>query len=408
VLQKVTARPNEKTHTLVTLTLLGSLALGSIHCLERATMKKNFLRDGFSSKQWKPVNTAKWVKRLAGFLILLQFVWLMPLYGFDNAIFDNSVNDLVYQFNPGTNEVGDEIILAGISRHLTQFDFEFWGTNTINAFTFSGNVQTRIRFYLNDGLIADGNATPGTVFYDSDWFSGAVPTQRSTFVFTAGDDFPVGGLFLPSSHITWSVQFRGMNPTDSIGVDIYSPAIIGSDAPTYWTKTTIGWQLLTNIVPMDFAARMFAVTAIPPNISTQPQNQFVQVGSTVTFNVSATGTPTIQYQWRKDGNAIAGKTNTSLTINYSGLSDVGSYSVVVSNSYGSATSATATLKLLATRQMATNPHKSQQSSRPQNYLVRTAWWLSHTVGNRAGKRPTLFGSRICATLFVSICRRIGW
>jgi hypothetical protein len=39
-------------------------------------------------------------------------------------IFNNSTNDLVARFNAGTNEVGDEILLAGTERYLWRFSFE--------------------------------------------------------------------------------------------------------------------------------------------------------------------------------------------------------------------------------------------------------------------------------------------
>jgi hypothetical protein len=79
--------------------------------------------------------------------------------------------------------------------------------------------------------------------------------HENTFVFVAGADFPGGGLFLPSPRMTWSVQFQGMGATDSVGVDLYSPAVVGLDFTDYWERHE-GWLLRTNLVSMDFAARM--------------------------------------------------------------------------------------------------------------------------------------------------------
>ncbi len=45
------------------------------------------------------------------------------------VVYDNSVNDLVTRFDSGTNEVGNEIILAGTERYLEGFSYEFWSTN---------------------------------------------------------------------------------------------------------------------------------------------------------------------------------------------------------------------------------------------------------------------------------------
>jgi len=190
------------------------------------------------------------------------------------TIYDDSVNDLQVRFNPGTLEVGDEIGLAGTERYLTRFDFEYWGTNTASTgnLSFAGSVQARVRFYLNDGTAFNGFPTPGTgasMFYDSGWFGGFSPTARQTLVFTAGSDFPAGGLFIPSNlttsnHITWSIQFQGMTATDSVGVDIYSPAVVGTDYSDYWLNSGGSWSLQTNNAgPIDFASRFFANQEVP-------------------------------------------------------------------------------------------------------------------------------------------------
>jgi hypothetical protein len=62
--------------------------------------------------------------------------------------------------------------------------------------------------------------------------------------------------------MTWSVQFQGMTLADSVGVDIYSPPTAGGDYPDYWQNNG-GWTLLTNVVPMDFAARFEANATVP-------------------------------------------------------------------------------------------------------------------------------------------------
>lgn len=186
-----------------------------------------------------------------------------------DIIYNNSTNDLLTRFDPGTKEVGDELILAGSARFLTNFSFEFWGTNTGNPSAFSGTVTATVRFYLNDGPLFNGYATPGTPVYSSGPFA-ITPTARSTLIFTAGSDFPSGGLFLGSgpggsllTNMTWSVQFAGMGATDSAGVDIYSPPVVGGEHTDYWEYNGVAWSLKTNSVPMDFAAVMAASAPEP-------------------------------------------------------------------------------------------------------------------------------------------------
>jgi hypothetical protein len=200
--------------------------------------------------------------------VALSIGFTMPLRA--ATIFDNSTHDLLTRFNPGTNEVGDEIVLGSTERYLTGFSFEFWGTNTASASSFAGQIQARVRMYQNDGQPFNGYAAPGSTFFDSGWFSLNTltgPTPRSTLLFSEGTDFPAGGLFMPLpitvSNLTWSVQFEGMGATDSVGVDLYSPPTVGQDYPDYWQVENGSWVLLTNTVAMDFAAQMFANQQIP-------------------------------------------------------------------------------------------------------------------------------------------------
>ena len=205
------------------------------------------------------------------FCLIVGLLWMglaVPLWA--AVIFDNSAHDLVTRFAPGTNEVGDEILLGSPERYLTNFSFEFWGTNSANPEAFAGEVEARVRFYENNGDPFNGYPSPGDQFYDSDWFSIA-PTPRSTENFTLGSDFSWTGLFLPvTSNMTWSVQFKGMGATDSVGVDIYSPPVVGQDYPDYWMNTNGTWMLLTNNsgIHIDFAAKMEA--SAQPTVNPNP------------------------------------------------------------------------------------------------------------------------------------------
>jgi len=83
---------------------------------------------------------------------------------------------------------------------------------------------------------------------------------------------------------------------------------------------------------------------IAPTITTQPVSLTVTAGQTATFTVVASGTAPLGYQWRKNGTNIAGATSASYTTPATTTSDSGStFDVVVSNSAGSATSASVKL-----------------------------------------------------------------
>ena len=74
-----------------------------------------------------------------------------------------------------------------------------------------------------------------------------------------------------------------------------------------------------------------------PTISSITGNQSVMLGSTALFTVSASGTPPLSYQWRRNGISVAGATGPTLTFSAAQLSDAGAYSVVVTNPAGSVT-----------------------------------------------------------------------
>ncbi|MEP6994637.1 MAG: PQQ-dependent sugar dehydrogenase [Acidobacteriota bacterium] len=81
-----------------------------------------------------------------------------------------------------------------------------------------------------------------------------------------------------------------------------------------------------------------------PAITQDPISQLISAGHPVTFTVTASGAPTLSYQWQKNSVDIAGATSSSYTISSVVLGDSGSqFRCKVTNSFGTATSAQATL-----------------------------------------------------------------
>ena len=85
----------------------------------------------------------------------------------------------------------------------------------------------------------------------------------------------------------------------------------------------------------------------PPSITVQPQSWTVAAGSSVTFTAAAEGPGTLQYRWQRNGADIPGATGSSHTLNPATAADDGAqFRVVVSNTFGSATSDAATLNVI--------------------------------------------------------------
>jgi hypothetical protein len=86
-----------------------------------------------------------------------------------------------------------------------------------------------------------------------------------------------------------------------------------------------------------------------PIIVAAPQSQTVSPSNSVAFTAVAGGSAPLLYQWYFNTNSpIAAATNSTFTIASVQATNVGSYSVIVSNSAGTATSAYATLGLTVT------------------------------------------------------------
>ena len=81
------------------------------------------------------------------------------------------------------------------------------------------------------------------------------------------------------------------------------------------------------------------VVPAAPVLITQPVSQTASVGQGVSLSVTATGTLPLTYQWRRDGTNLVGVTNATYSLGAAQTNLAGSYSVVVSNSVGSLTSA---------------------------------------------------------------------
>jgi hypothetical protein len=88
-----------------------------------------------------------------------------------------------------------------------------------------------------------------------------------------------------------------------------------------------------------------AVTNLTVPVSaTGPSNQTVSAGSTAVFSTVASGTGPYNYAWSKNGAAISGQTNSSLTLNNVTTNDAATYSVIVGGAMGTVTnSATLTV-----------------------------------------------------------------
>jgi uncharacterized delta-60 repeat protein len=88
---------------------------------------------------------------------------------------------------------------------------------------------------------------------------------------------------------------------------------------------------------------LWRLSLTTPTLLAQPVPQTAALGSSVDFDVVASGVAPLTYQWYKNGQLIANASTEKLTVPSVGSTDAGEYQVLVKNSAGSVTSATVRL-----------------------------------------------------------------
>jgi hypothetical protein len=159
--------------------------------------------------------------------------------------------------------------------------------------------------------------------------------QTATFTVSAGGTAP----------LSYQWTKNGAAISGATGSSYTTPSeVIGDNGAVFKVTVTNSAGSVTSV------AATLTVSPVPvaPTITSQPANQAVTVGQTASFSVVATGTAPLSYQWSKNGVAISGATGSSFTTPATVIGDNGArFTVVVTNSVGSVTSAAATLSVTA-------------------------------------------------------------
>jgi hypothetical protein len=92
-----------------------------------------------------------------------------------------------------------------------------------------------------------------------------------------------------------------------------------------------------------------------PQLTQQPKNAERLLGSAVRFNVAASGSAPLSYQWYHNGSPVPGATADNLTLPSVQLNDAGQFTTVIQNVYGSSTSVPATLLVYELPSIAATP-----------------------------------------------------
>ena len=193
--------------------------------------------------------------------------------------------------------------------------------------------------YLSDNIVAvlaqDLSTVPGQNYVLSFWLRN--PTAGS------GQQFLVNW---NTNGVTTNRVFYLNNP----------PALAWTNVTLLLRATSTNTTLQFGAMNQSGAFGLDDISVTPvnlPSIVRQPASQTNISGNTAVFAATAGGSPGLVYQWRKNGTNLANGGNISgalsnvLTLGSVTAGDAANYALVVTNPYGSVTSALASLTVLA-------------------------------------------------------------
>ena len=172
--------------------------------------------------------------------------------------------------------------------------------------------------------------------------SGAAYKNNLDLTVTVGGNTYKGNVFGTSASAT-----GGAADTQNNVESVFLPAGTSGNFTVTITATNIssdGVPGNASALDQDYALVVYNyATCVGATVSSSPASRTLCRGTSTTFTVGFTGSPTPTFQWRKGGTSIGGAVGSSYTITSTQVADNGSYDCVVTNTCGSASSVPAML-----------------------------------------------------------------
>ena len=195
--------------------------------------------------------------------------------------------------------------------------------------------QPHVRFRL-------GQAGTGSWFFAIDDFGlysitlPVITTQPQSQ--TVDANTPASFTVVASGALGYQWRFNGHDVAGATSSAYLIPAAFPTNAGQY------------SVVVSNVSGRVQSALALlsintTPALKTNPSGEIADPGSTVTFNVSATGGRPMTFKWFFNGGQISSSTDSALVLPGVQTGNVGTYQVAAINSYGAVTSTPAALRL---------------------------------------------------------------
>jgi hypothetical protein len=311
--------------------------------------------------------------------------------------FGTNTGTLIGNTHFGPGEVGQAFVFDGsgdgvqigdpAQLHLQNFTIEAWIKRASTTVASLDPLQSGEIFVYSWGGYAlalwdDGRPLLGKVGYsyvspsfaitDTNTFHHVAVTKSGTNVI-----FYLDGVSQVVGPYNTLFEFNGPVAIGARGGDIAASFLGSIDEVSIYNRDLSAAEIQSIYIAGSYGK---CTAPVAPTVVTQPTNQTVFVGATVTFTTIVSGSPPFSYQWMSNGIAITGATTSSLVLTNVQFAQAGSYSFSVSNAAGVAISSNATLSVVSNPSCAAIP------------LGLVSWWRGE--GNALDQAGTNNGALI--------------
>ena len=282
----------------------------------------------------------------------------------------NSDGSFDASFNPGASgsvlslvvQADGKIVVGGMFTNLAG-----QARNYIGRLNADGNLDIGFNVSANSNVVALAIQADGKILAGGS-FTNLAGQSRNRLARLNNTGAATQSVAFDATSVTWlrgGTSPEAWRTTFDLSTNGGSLSSFGSGI-----RLSGGWQIAGLALPTNVTVRVRAFLSCgkqngsgcyvetifgAPAITTQPSARTVNAGFSTSFGVSAIGSATLSYQWRRNGfnlingGNLSGAQSPTLVLNNLFGADAGNYSCLIYNSYGAVTSAVAMLTVIDPR-----------------------------------------------------------
>ena len=263
-------------------------------------------------------------------------------------------------------------------------------TNTLNVFLADPRWATNTFYFKagdycqdNAGTDSEGARVAFSVLNVTHTPSITNQPVNSSAALGGNASFSVGATDWTNMNYQW--YFNAASLAGKTNATLNIPGVTAGNAGSYFVVVNDAFGSVTSAV-------VLLATNAAPAFITQPASQNVLRGSTGALSAGVSGNAPLTYQWFFKGTNAVGSNANSLSVANFQSANAGGYSVVVTNVFGAATSAVASLTLVVN---STNLFVDDQwldGTRTGTRLPSEAAWFANLAASLTARTNALIGA----------------